>query len=73
ITLLKIACEINKYCILNKDLDKEDELPLRQVPVEEILLAQREEMEARQKREKLKNKLLHDQGFSVDFTETDLY
>ncbi|CAG8670184.1 15397_t:CDS:2, partial [Rhizophagus irregularis] len=45
------------------DLDKEDELPLRQVPVEEILLAQREEMEARQKREKLKNKLLHDQGF----------
>ncbi|CAG8803069.1 17279_t:CDS:2, partial [Gigaspora rosea] len=55
------------------DLDKEDELPLRQVPVEEILLAQREEMEARQRREKLKNKLLHDQGFSVDFTETDLY
>ncbi|CAG8756579.1 45186_t:CDS:2, partial [Gigaspora margarita] len=51
----------------------EDELPLRQVPVEEILLAQREEMEARQRREKLKNKLLHDQGFSVDFTETDLY
>ncbi|CAJ0904073.1 11497_t:CDS:2 [Entrophospora sp. SA101] len=52
------------------DLDKEDELPLRQVP---ILLAQREEIEVRQKREKLKNKLLHDQGFSVDFTETDLY
>ncbi|CAJ0756427.1 7818_t:CDS:1, partial [Entrophospora sp. SA101] len=50
-----------------------DELPLRQVPVDEILLAQREEIEVRQKREKLKNKLLHDQGFSVDFTETDLY
>ncbi|CAG8624361.1 354_t:CDS:2, partial [Diversispora eburnea] len=46
------------------DLDKEDEVPLRQVPVEEILIAQREEMEARQRREKLKNKLLHDQGFS---------
>jgi len=55
------------------DLDKEDDLRLKQVPVEEILLAQREEMEARQRREKLRNKLLHDQGFSVDFTETDLY
>ncbi|CAJ0874637.1 7549_t:CDS:2 [Entrophospora sp. SA101] len=55
------------------DLDKEDELPLRQVAVDEILLAQREEIEARQKKEKLKNKLLYDQGFSVDFTETDLY
>jgi len=65
--------ELINIILFNKDLDKEDELPLRQVPVEEILLAQREEMEARQKREKLRNKLLHDQGFSVDFTETDLY
>ncbi|KAG0049099.1 SM-like, degradation of cytoplasmic mRNAs and positively regulates transcription initiation [Gryganskiella cystojenkinii] len=56
------------------DLDKEDESPLREVPVEEILQVQREEMEARVKREKIKNRLLSDQGFSVDQAEFgDLY
>ncbi|KAG9322331.1 hypothetical protein KVV02_001552 [Mortierella alpina] len=51
------------------DLDKEDESPLREVPVEEILQVQREEMEARLKRDRIKNRLLSDQGFSVDPTE----
>ncbi|KAG0359398.1 SM-like, degradation of cytoplasmic mRNAs and positively regulates transcription initiation [Podila minutissima] len=51
------------------DLDKEDESPLREVPVEEILQVQREEMEARVKRDKVKNKFLSEQGFSVDHVE----
>ncbi|GJJ74889.1 U6 snRNA-associated Sm-like protein LSm1 [Entomortierella parvispora] len=56
------------------DLDKEDESPLREVPVEEILQVQREEMELRVKREKIKNRMLSDQGFSVDQAEFgDLY
>ncbi|KAG0241455.1 SM-like, degradation of cytoplasmic mRNAs and positively regulates transcription initiation [Actinomortierella wolfii] len=48
------------------DLDKEDESPLREVPVEEMLQIQREEMEAKVRRDKLRNKLLHEHGFSVD-------
>ncbi|KAF9951066.1 SM-like, degradation of cytoplasmic mRNAs and positively regulates transcription initiation [Mortierella alpina] len=51
------------------DVDKEDESPLREVPVEEILQVQREEIEARLKRDKIKNRLLSEQGFSVDPTE----
>ncbi|KAF9426409.1 SM-like, degradation of cytoplasmic mRNAs and positively regulates transcription initiation [Podila epigama] len=51
------------------DLDKEDDSPLREVPVEEILQAQREEMEERVKRDKVKNKFLSEQGFSVDSVE----
>lgn len=65
-----------KQCIpyhIMQDMDKEDLSALREVPIEDILKAQREEFEAKQKREKLKNKLLYDQGFSVDYTETDLY
>jgi U6 snRNA-associated Sm-like protein LSm1 len=56
-----------------KDIDKEDILPLQEKPVDEILSEQREEIEDKQKRDKLKNRMLHDRGFSVDFTETDLY
>ncbi|KAF9970495.1 SM-like, degradation of cytoplasmic mRNAs and positively regulates transcription initiation [Actinomortierella ambigua] len=48
------------------DLDKEDESPLREVPVEEMLQIQREEMEVKLRRDKLRNKLLHEHGFSVD-------
>ncbi|KAG0214628.1 hypothetical protein B0O80DRAFT_447141 [Mortierella sp. GBAus27b] len=51
------------------DEDKEDELPLRRVPVDEVLQVQRAEMEARVKREKARQKLLSDQGFSVDTAE----
>lgn len=50
-------------------MDKEDESPLREVPVEEILQVQRKEMEARSKRDKIKHRLLSDQGFSVDPAE----
>lgn len=46
---------------------------MQQVPVEDILIAQREELELKQKREKIKNQTLHDRGFSVDYMETDLY
>ncbi|KAL1923071.1 uncharacterized protein VTP21DRAFT_9447 [Calcarisporiella thermophila] len=55
------------------DLDKEDVPNLREVPVEEILLAQKQEIEARQRREKLKSRMLHEQGFSIDHHEGDLY
>ncbi|CAO3607632.1 unnamed protein product [Mucor hiemalis] len=55
------------------DLDKEEQINLRQVPVEEILMAQREEIEAKEKVEKIKSKILHDQGFCVDSAQNDLY
>ncbi|KAF9919206.1 SM-like, degradation of cytoplasmic mRNAs and positively regulates transcription initiation [Linnemannia zychae] len=51
------------------DEDKEDESPLREVPVENVLQIQREEMEAKVKREKTKHRMLSDQGFSVDVAE----
>ncbi|KAF9205026.1 SM-like, degradation of cytoplasmic mRNAs and positively regulates transcription initiation [Haplosporangium sp. Z 27] len=51
------------------DEDKEDELPLREVPVEEVLQIQKEEMEAKLKREKTKHRMLSEQGFSVDTAE----
>ncbi|PHZ11317.1 LSM1 protein, partial [Rhizopus microsporus ATCC 52813] len=55
------------------DLDKEEEINLRQVPVEEILAAQREELEAKERLEKIKSKILHNQGFCVDTSQNDLY
>ncbi|CAO3629871.1 unnamed protein product [Cunninghamella echinulata] len=55
------------------DQDKEESLNLRQVPVEEILMAQREEMEVKQKLEKIRTKALHEQGFCVDNVSNDLY
>ncbi|KAG2172690.1 hypothetical protein INT43_000037 [Umbelopsis isabellina] len=55
------------------DLEREEYSALQQVPVEEILVAQREEQEMKQKREKMKNKVLNDRGFSVDYMENDLY
>ncbi|KAI8340971.1 LSM1 protein [Choanephora cucurbitarum] len=55
------------------DLDKEEQINLRQVPVEEILMAQREELEAKEKLDKIRSKVLHDQGFCVDSAQNDLY
>ncbi|KAF7723178.1 SM-like, degradation of cytoplasmic mRNAs and positively regulates transcription initiation [Apophysomyces ossiformis] len=55
------------------DLEKEEYSNLRQVPVEEILVAQREEMEAKQRMEKIRTKALHNQGFCVDNVQNDLY
>ncbi|KAJ1940089.1 hypothetical protein EC988_007134, partial [Linderina pennispora] len=55
------------------DGDTEDALPLRQLPIEDILQMQREEAEEKARKDKLRFQLLHKQGFSVDFTDTDLY
>ncbi|OZJ06287.1 hypothetical protein BZG36_00817 [Bifiguratus adelaidae] len=55
------------------DLYKEEDTHLREVPVEDILIAQREELERKQKQDKLRNRVLYQHGFSVDYTETDLY
>ncbi|KAI8352098.1 hypothetical protein BD560DRAFT_376217 [Blakeslea trispora] len=55
------------------DLDKEEHINLRQVPVEEILMAQREELEAKERLDKIRSKVLHDQGFCVDSAQNDLY
>ncbi|CAO3698154.1 unnamed protein product [Rhizopus stolonifer] len=55
------------------DVDREDTTNLRQVSVEEILVAQREEIEVKDRIEKIKNKALHNQGFCVDSSQNDLY
>ncbi|KAJ1661030.1 hypothetical protein IWQ61_000122 [Dispira simplex] len=55
------------------DHNKEDDLPLKQIPYAEVRRLQRAEAEERQQQDKLKNQLLHNQGFSVDFLDTDLY
>ncbi|KAJ1980419.1 hypothetical protein H4R35_001142 [Dimargaris xerosporica] len=55
------------------DTIKDDEQPLQELPYDQVLRIQQAEAEARQQKEKVKNQLLHNQGFSVDFLETDLY
>ncbi|KAI8977464.1 U6 snRNA-associated Sm-like protein LSm1 [Mycotypha africana] len=59
------------------DSDKEEQMNLkmnlRQVPVEDILVAQREELEAKERIDKIKSKVLHNQGFCVDNFQNDLY
>ncbi|KAG1049439.1 hypothetical protein G6F43_008232 [Rhizopus delemar] len=55
------------------DVDKEDQINLRQVSVEEILIAQREELELKEKVEKIKSNALYNQGFCVDTSQNDLY
>ncbi|ORY96680.1 hypothetical protein BCR43DRAFT_474529 [Syncephalastrum racemosum] len=55
------------------DEAKEESSTLRKVPVEDILVAQRQEMEAKQRIEKIRNKVLHQQGFCVDNAQNDLY
>ncbi|CDH58516.1 u6 snrna-associated sm-like protein lsm1 [Lichtheimia corymbifera JMRC:FSU:9682] len=55
------------------DVDKEHRTNLRQVPVEDILIAQREEMEAKQRVDKIRSRVLHEQGFCVDNAQNDLY
>ena len=56
-----------------QDLDKEERSNLREIPVEEVLVAQREEMEAKQRLEKIRSRVLHEQGFCVDNSQNDLY
>ncbi|KAJ1821269.1 hypothetical protein GGH91_006088 [Coemansia sp. RSA 2671] len=55
------------------DCDIEDALPLRQLPIEDILQLQREEAEEKARKDKLRHHLLYKQGFSVDFADNDLY
>ncbi|KAL0074382.1 LSM1 protein [Phycomyces blakesleeanus] len=55
------------------DTEKEECANLREVPVEEILVAQREEMEAKQRLDKVRSKALHNHGFCVDNAQNDLY
>ncbi|KAJ2629322.1 hypothetical protein H4R22_003382, partial [Coemansia sp. RSA 1290] len=55
------------------DGEVEDELPLRQLPIQDIMEMQREEAEAKAHKDKLRLHLLHKQGFSVDFADHDLY
>lgn len=55
------------------DLEKEDDIPLRKVPIQELLIAHQQETEQRQRRDKMRNKVLHSRGFSVDVLEDDKY
>jgi U6 snRNA-associated Sm-like protein LSm1 len=56
-----------------QDPAKEGSISLRQLPVELVAISQKEEHEARARMDRLKNKVLHDRGFSVDPVEADLY
>ncbi|BFZ64420.1 hypothetical protein YB2330_005563 [Saitoella coloradoensis] len=55
------------------DLNKEDTVPLREVPVEQVFALQQQEKEARVAKEKSRNRVLHDLGFSVDWSRDDMY
>ena len=57
-----------------QDRQKEDELPLTQVSVEEILEAQRVEQEEKQEREKIRTKRFKELGLqcnAADFSHDD--
>ncbi|KAJ1920951.1 hypothetical protein H4219_001004 [Mycoemilia scoparia] len=55
------------------DKDAEDDLDLQELPIEQILQMQKEEADEKARKEKIRLQLLHKQGFSVDFVETDMY
>lgn len=59
--------------ILFQDLDTEDDVPLQRLPVEEILTLQRDELEDKARRDKIREKVLHQNGFSTDIVEGDQY
>ena len=61
---------------LNKDLEKEEKIPLKQVGIEEILEAQRVEQEEKQAREKVRLKRLKELGLQStvsDFAHDDAF
>ena len=59
---------------LAKDLDKEDDVPLRQVAWEELVPYHRQEIAAKKKREETKAKVLFEQkGFCKEGGEGDGY
>jgi len=45
---------------------------LNQVSFEEILQLQKEELEERERQERIRQRMLLDRGFSVDMTDQDL-
>ncbi|KAI9138823.1 hypothetical protein BKA69DRAFT_1089483 [Paraphysoderma sedebokerense] len=45
----------------------------RELPIEQILIMQRQQLEQKSKLNKKRNKVLFDRGFSTDFNEFDLY
>ncbi|EEB18497.1 lsm1, putative [Pediculus humanus corporis] len=57
------------------DVDKEKDLPLDEVSVDDILDAQRREQEAKQEHYKLLTKALKDRGvqFASDLTQDDIF
>ncbi|TFY69757.1 hypothetical protein EVJ58_g237 [Rhodofomes roseus] len=56
------------------DLDKEDDVPLRQVPWEELMPYHRQEIAAKKKREEVKAQVLFEQkGFCKEGGEGDGY
>jgi len=56
------------------DLDKEDNIPLQQVPLEHIIPVNRQESEQRKIREAIKAKVLYEErGFSKEGGEGDGY
>ncbi|KAJ1501160.1 hypothetical protein HMI54_004946 [Coelomomyces lativittatus] len=55
------------------DGELEDQLGLNSVPIEAILLLQKQEAEKRQVYQKIQKKVLSGVGFSVDFDKHDVY
>ncbi|KAJ1673812.1 hypothetical protein EV182_004510 [Spiromyces aspiralis] len=55
------------------DKDKEDDLELQELPIEQVLQMQKEEADEKARKEKVRLQMLYRQGFSVDFLETDMY
>lgn len=66
---------IQQNWIFFKDKDKEKELPLDEVSVDDILDAQRREQEAKQEHYKLLTKALKDRGlqYGSNLTHDDMF
>lgn len=63
-------------CLLDsQDTDKEGDLPLQQVSVDDILDAQRREQEAKQDQERLLAKALKERGlhYTPDLSHDDMF
>ena len=62
------------YLSCSQDLDREDEVPLRSVPVEEIAFAHQEEADNRKQSEQAKSQILFEEkGFCKEGGEGDGY
>lgn len=54
------------YKTLFQDDEKELNSPLKQIPIEEILESQQNEIEQRQRKDKIKLKILKEKGFCLN-------